>query len=99
MAPPTFTEKSFADYHLYTLDQPVTLNESSQKQVEFIPKVYNVTLRKYHLISLNTGGSSMEKVKAQNKIEFKNSMDLGLGVPFPKGTVRVFKRDNDDGSL
>lgn len=96
---PTFTEKSFADYHLYTLDQPVTLNESSQKQVEFIPKVYNVTLRKYHLININAGGSSIEKVKAQNKIQFKNSKELGLGVPFPKGTVRVFKRDNDDGSL
>jgi len=30
---PSFTEKSFADYHLYTLGRPVTLNESSQKQV------------------------------------------------------------------
>ena len=28
-----FSEKSFADYHLYTLSRPVTLNESSQKQV------------------------------------------------------------------
>lgn len=25
-AAPSFTEKSFADYHLYTLDRPVTLN-------------------------------------------------------------------------
>lgn len=43
-----FTEKSFADYHLYTLSRPVTLNESSQKQVEFIPKVFNVPIDKYH---------------------------------------------------
>lgn len=30
---PAFEERSFADYHLYTLNQNVTLNESSQKQV------------------------------------------------------------------
>jgi len=30
---PTFSEKSFSDYHLYTLSSPVTLNDNSQKQV------------------------------------------------------------------
>lgn len=53
---PEFSEKSFADYHLYTLSAPVTLNESSQKQVEFIPKVYGVPIRKYNEISINAGG-------------------------------------------
>ena len=47
-AAPSFSEKSFADYHLYTLSAPVTLNESSQKQVEFIPKVYNVTIDSFN---------------------------------------------------
>jgi hypothetical protein len=32
-SPPSFSEKSFSDYHMYTLSQPVNLNESSQKQV------------------------------------------------------------------
>lgn len=53
---PSFSEKSFADYHLYTLSRPVTLNESSQKQVEFIPKVYNVDIDKYHEIKIYSGG-------------------------------------------
>ena len=44
LSAPSFEEKSFADYHLYTLSQPVTLNESSQKQVEFVPKVFNVSV-------------------------------------------------------
>ena len=43
-----FSQKSFADFHLYTLSRPVTLNESSQKQIEFIPKVFNVPIDKYH---------------------------------------------------
>lgn len=55
---PQFNEKSFADYHMYTLSQTVTLNESSQKQVEFIPKVYNVSVHKYHTVSINAGGYS-----------------------------------------
>ena len=35
----------------------------------------------------------------QNYIRFFNSENNGLGIPFPKGTVRVFKTDEDDGSL
>jgi len=30
---PTFSEKSFSDYHLYTLSDPVSLNDNSQKQI------------------------------------------------------------------
>lgn len=96
---PSFSEKSFADYHLYTLSAPVTLNESSQKQVEFIPKVFNVSINSYNELSINAGGYSQNNLKASNKIRFNNSADLGLGIPFPKGTVRVFKEDSADNSL
>lgn len=84
---------------MYTLSEPVTLNESSQKQVEFIPKVYDVPIRKYHTISISAGGYSEAQLKATNTIEFLNSKINKLGIPFPKGTVRVFKSDEDDGSL
>lgn len=53
---------------MYTLSQTVTLNESSQKQVEFIPKVYNIPIRKYHQININAGGYSENNIKATNKI-------------------------------
>ena len=96
---PEFSEKSFADYHLYTLSQPVTLAEESQKQVEFIPKVYGVGLRKYNQISISVGGRSQKNLKAASKVDFKNSEEFGLGIPFPKGTFRVFKEDKADGSL
>jgi len=96
---PSFSEKSFSDYHMYTLSEPVSLNDKSQKQVEFIPKVYNVAIRKYNLISINGGGYSQTNLKAQNKIEFSNSKTNGLGIPLPKGTVRVFKADDSDKSL
>lgn len=98
-APPTFEEKSFSDYHMYTLSSVVTIDEQSKKQIEFIPKVYGVGIRKYHLISINAGGSQQLNLKATNKIEFRNSKTNRLGIPLPKGTVRVFKTDSADGSL
>lgn len=90
---PEFSEKSFADYHMYTLSETVTLNESSQKQVEFIPKVYNVPVRKYHTVTINAGGYTENKIKATNTIQFLNSKANKLGIPIPKGIVRVFKSD------
>ena len=38
-------------------------------------------------------------MKARNFINFLNAEDNGLGIPFPKGIIRVFKTDEDDGSL
>jgi hypothetical protein len=32
-AAPSFSEKSFSDFHLYTLSEPVNLNDNSEKQV------------------------------------------------------------------
>lgn len=77
----------------------MTLNESSQKQVEFVPKVYNVTVDKYHEISISAGGGAQSNLRARNYVRFLNSQENGLGIAFPKGTVRVFKEDNADGSL
>ena len=33
---PAITQKSFADYHLYTLQHPLTLKDRETKQVEFV---------------------------------------------------------------
>lgn len=90
---PSFSEKSFSDFHMYTLSEPVSLNDNSQKQVEFIPKVYGVAVRKYNLILVSSGGTSSNNLKAGNRVEFQNTKANGLGIPLPKGTVRVFKAD------
>lgn len=96
---PTFSEKSFSDFHMYTLSEVVTLNENSQKQVEFIPKVYAMAVRKYNYIQISAGGRSQSSLDAANKIQITNSKSNKLGLPLPKGTVRVFKEDKADGSL
>lgn len=68
MAAPSFSEKSFSDFHLYTLSEPVSINDNSQKQVEFIPKVYNVPIRKYNLITISSGRYSQTNLKASNRL-------------------------------
>jgi hypothetical protein len=84
---------------MYTLSEAVTLDENSQKQVEFIPKVYGISVRKYNLIAISAGGSSQLNLKAGNRIEIANTEANKMGMPLPKGTVRVFKEDTADGSL
>ena len=96
---PSFSEKSFSDYHLYTLSEPVTLNENEQKQVEFIPEAFNVTIRKYNLVIVNAGGTGESNLNVYNRIEFENSQSNKLGIPLPKGIFRVYKTDSADNSL
>ena len=67
--------------------------------MEFLEKVYNINVRKYNYITVGAGGYSENNIKASNKIEVSNSESNQLGVPLPKGTVRVFKTDAADGSL
>lgn len=94
----TFSEKSFADYHMYTLPRRVNINETSQKQIEFIPRTDAAKLSKYYVFNINAGGYEESSLKATNTIRLLNSELQGLGMPLPKGTVRVFKADSD-GSL
>ena len=56
-------------------------------------------LRKYNQITVSAGGYSENSLKAASKVDFQNIEESGLGIPFPKGTFRVFKEDKADGSL
>ena len=86
--------------HIYPIGIRVNLNESSRKQIEFLPKVYGVNVnKKTYFVSIDTGGYSQENLKFQSKISFLNSKNNRMGIPLPAGTVRVFKKDQADGSL
>ena len=84
-----FVEKSFADYHLYTMQHATTIKSNQTKQVElFSAKKVPVT-KTYELSSYDS------KVKAY--VEFDNKEAYGLGLPMPKGIFRVSKADTDGG--
>ena len=61
--------------------------------------MYDISVRKYNQITISAGGYSEQKLKASNKIEISNTESNKLGIPMPKGIVRVFKEDSADGSL
>jgi len=86
-----FEEKSFAEYHMYTLGRPSTVNMNQVKQIELIEPAMNVPVLKYYWYP---GGT-----KVNVKLEVQNKKEAGLGIALPKGKVRVHQKDEADGSL
>jgi hypothetical protein len=105
-----FEEKSFFEYHLYTLAQPTTIPDNSTKQIELFDAARDVPAEKvlvYYGLPWNGGyrpspmtdrnlGLPMNK-KVDVYLRFKNSKKNGLGIPLPSGRIRVSQAD--DGSL
>ncbi|MCD4831619.1 MAG: DUF4139 domain-containing protein [Anaerohalosphaeraceae bacterium] len=89
-----FEEKSFMEYHLYTLGRKSTINNNQTKQLEFITPAMNVPAKKVYIYE-----RTKKADKVQIKIEFENKKEFGLGIALPKGKVRVFKNDPADDSL
>jgi hypothetical protein len=106
-----FEEKSFFEYHLYTLGRESTLPDNSTKQIELFPKVAAVpcekTLVYYGQAGQWHGGGPMTdrdygiagNKKVDTYLSLKNKSEQGMGVPLPAGRVRVAKLDTADGSL
>ncbi len=91
---PAFEEKAFAEYHLYTLTRKSTINNNQVKQIEFIEPASGVNVKKLYIYERSTDAE-----KVQIKLEFENSRKNKLGIPLPKGKVRVFKRNPEDRML
>ncbi|MEE8105086.1 MAG: DUF4139 domain-containing protein [Planctomycetota bacterium] len=107
-----FQEKSFFEYHLYTLGRKTTLADRSIKQIELFPPVEGVTARKVFLYYGGAGrhsyggGPYLDRnygITSNSKVDiyllFKNKKEFGLGLPLPAGRVRVYKMDEADDSL
>jgi hypothetical protein len=88
-APPTFEEKPFFEYHLYTLQFPSTVKDNEIKQISLFPNS-SVKVAKIYVYD---GAREPKKVKVN--LEFLNSKAEGLGMPLPKGKIRVYKVDVD----
>jgi len=97
-----FAEKSFMEYHMYTLGRKSTINNNQVKQIEFIEPAEGVKAKKVYVYERSDywnprGGDQNKKVMV--KIEFENKKENKLGIALPKGKIRVFKNDPADNSL
>jgi hypothetical protein len=110
MPGPPVTEKAFDEYHLYTLSEPTTLRQREIKQVEFCrgDQLPGQRLYVYDGSMLQAyGGYDVEGLQASPQygtqgntkvattIEFKNSKASGLGIPLPRGTMKLYRADTD----
>lgn len=87
-----FEEKSFYEYHLYTLQRESDLKNNEIKQISLFPES-EVKYQKEYIYDYR---KSQEDIGVF--LVFKNSTSTGLGLPLPEGKVRVYQMD-DDGSL
>lgn len=98
-APPAFRQESFFEYHLYTLDRPTTLLDKEQKQVALL-EAHGVRLQKklrfrgVEQVFRYQNPNPMAGQKVGVYLDLVNSEKNGLGMPLPKGTLRVYKADS-----
>jgi hypothetical protein len=96
----SMAEENLFEYHLYTLDRPTTLRENQTKQVALLT-AQGVPVRKEYLLRGDTyyyQGQYQnlgDKRKVGVFVEFQNKEEARMGMPLPKGTVRVYKRDSE----
>jgi len=100
-AEPQFEEKAFFEYHLYTLQRKTTLRDNETKQIELLTAA-NVPVKKVYVFdgaNLRPGPPNQPpQAKVNVMVEVENRQENHLGMPLPKGKVRVYKAD-EDGSL
>ena len=92
-------EESLLEYHLYTLDRPTTIAENQTKQVALlsatsVPVRKELVLQGAEYYYQGQYGEISRKMKVGVFIEFDNKEASKLGLPLPKGILRVYKKDS-----
>jgi hypothetical protein len=93
-----FASEGFFEYHLYTLDGRTTIKNNQTKQLALM-SASDVGVSK-QLVYYGAAdyyrtayGQPLSNQKVAVLLEVRNSKDNRLGVPLPKGKVRVYKAD------
>ncbi|PYM93133.1 MAG: DUF4139 domain-containing protein [Candidatus Rokuibacteriota bacterium] len=93
-----FKSEGFFEYHLYTLDGRTTIKDNQTKQLSLLAAA-EVPITKeliyygaqdYYRTSY---GVPISNQKVGVYLEVKNSKENRLGMPLPKGKIRVYKAD------
>ncbi len=94
-----FQEKEFFEYHIYNLQRPTTLAQNETKQISlFEASSVKATKKFFYKSGSNYSyyyGNSSSTGKVAVIVEFENKEEYNLGIPMPKGKVRVYKSDGE----
>jgi hypothetical protein len=96
--PPQFKQESLFEYHLYTLERPTSVLDRETKQVSLLEAHGIAVEKKLEFRGAESWYRGAYGELAQNQkvsvyVEFENSEQNSLGMPLPKGTLRVYKAD------
>jgi hypothetical protein len=92
------SQEALFEYHLYTLERPTTIADNQTKQVALmsaaaVPVKKELLLEGQNYYYSGQYGELGQRLKAGVFVEFANKGE-GLGIPLPKGVVRVYKKDS-----
>lgn len=103
-AEPQFKEEGLFEYHLYTLDRPTTLKDKQTKQLALLSATAIPVTKRFifrgepRYFYGMYGEDTFQKQKVIVELEIENAKKNNLGIPLPKGTVRVYKADSEGSS-
>ena len=103
VAKPQFKQEEFFEYHIYTLQRSATIKDNQTKQISLVT-ADGIPVKKELLYYgapsyyRSQYGEVMSNQKVGVFVEIANKKDHNLGIPLPKGTIRVYKHDTE-GSL
>jgi hypothetical protein len=98
---PQFEEKAFFEYHLYTLQRKTTVKDNQTKQISLLD-AENASVAKSYVYAtpypfwFSPMSGPDKSIKVGVFLSLENSKKNRLGMPLPKGVVRVYKKDDDD---
>ncbi|MBN1476489.1 DUF4139 domain-containing protein [Candidatus Sumerlaeota bacterium] len=98
---PQFEEETFFEYHLYTLQRPATVRDRQTKQITLLTaEGVEITKRliaesPWFSAWTRSGGAPGEPEHVRVEIEFDNTEANRMGMPLPRGTVRMYRADSD----
>lgn len=93
-----FAEQGLFEYHMYTLGRPTTILQNEQKQVSLL-EADGINIDKKLIFYgqqywfRGQYGQIQSNQKVGVYLDFKNDEKSKLGIPLPKGTLRVYKAD------
>ena len=93
MSAEQFKERGFFEYHIYDLQRSTTLSQNETKQISLFETPGIKVNKKYYYGSNYYYGNNAGKVAVI--VEFDNTKENGLGIPLPKGKIRIYKTDGN----
>ena len=91
--------ENLSDFYIYTVPHKTTLLSNQTKQVALLSGAEIGVNKTYEIDNIfSVYSDEIKKVKPQIYLTFENSTKNKLGLPLPKGVVRLYKQDSKGGT-